>query len=231
MYDDILSSNDDDIFEEKDYSRNNQNLSKEIFDSVTKDTADVEAKEQFKNIFLHSTIKTNFVESFYEAAANWIAAGADTAQSIQLIQTLADMTNGQFVYQHRYSMVKESIQRRKTILNFVDSVISNTDAIQDSITKYELPFDTDFFETFFRSYYKIAQHSLIIDIAMYKYLSNYLNFEIDEDLVNITGPAKSILSFGEFMNELYVNTFVQNQDSIVEIRSLIAQEFSSYNVS
>lgn len=207
-----LSSNDDDIFEE--YVDNTtstiEDLSSQDSSQDSSHAIFSEMDPSFREIFNNSSLKVNFGEAFYNAAHHWLTLGYKQANSASIIQAITDLTDGKFLYQHRLLSCIESINRRKTIIKFLSSVLNteeNVTVVQSINSDVNINFSETYFNMFFRSFYNIHVHTFWYEVALYKTLSEYLQLDVDENLIDINHPGDEVIELAEFINNLYIKYF------------------------
>lgn len=225
MYDDILSQNDDDIFDDNNLQSNNTVTSKDVLDSISDENLSDEFKEEFA-VFMNSTVKASFVNDFYEAANNFVQNGIKQAHQVSIVNALLDDRNQNFLAHNQIITLRESIVRRKIIMGFILNFLQKKDSIYVVLDKLKLPFDIKIIEIFFKSYYNITRHVCLIDIALYKFLSDKINEPIDSNVTDIDNLNVNPLNFAELMQNLY-NLEFSTAENMPMIKQYVSEQFSS----
>lgn len=215
-----IYSNDDDIFEEyiESNSSNDSSYDSESnTNTVDKVFSDIDSP--FKSLLRDSSLKVNFSEAFYRAAHEWVNHGYREANTSAILNELVLITNGQFLYRHRIELCKESLARKKTIINFLDIVLNGDNvntAIKSASEDINVHFTENYFAMFFRSYYNIQIHTFWHEVALYKSLCQVGNIEIDEDLCDLAKDSEPITDSSQVINDLYVKYFQKDQEKLKE---------------
>lgn len=216
MSDNLYSSNDDDIFE--DYvettivSEDISDISSDSQSTIDQVFSDIDSP--FRNILQKSYLKVNFGDAFYNAAYEWVAQGYRESNSVAILNTLAEITNGKFLYDHRLLCSTEILNRKKTILKFLTSLLED-DSIETIVkgvkqdgSKDTFHFSETYFNMFFRSFYNIQLHSFYCEVAVYKTLCEMLNIEVDESLIDpFNSESLEVLTASDHVNNLYIKYF------------------------
>jgi hypothetical protein len=218
----IYSSSDDDIFE--DYVEN-KSESHNSFSSedLSSDKVFPEIDSPFQDLLKSSTLKVNFGEAFYEAAHEWTNQGYREANGVSILEALAELTNGKFVYSHRLITSKEILSRKKTIIKFLTLILEDDSVetvIKISGKDSNVKFNQTYFSMFFRSFYNIQLHTYYCELAVYKSLSEILNTPLDQNLVDPHSESQlPVINSTEHINNLYIKYFEKDD---------LAQKIESY---
>lgn len=231
-----ISSNDDDIFEDyvEQPSTNVQDITEEDSNNLSQSIFS-EMDPSFREIFTNSSLKVNFGEAFYKAAHQWVTQGYKEANSAAIVKTLSEITDGKFLYHHRLISCIESINRKKTIIKFLSAILDteeNVTVVHSVNNDANINFSQTYFNMFFRSFYNIHVHTFWYEVALYKTLSEYLELEIDETLIDINHPADQVLSLADFINGLYIQYFDRDYlTSKVEqnVNQILDEKYSQKN--
>lgn len=208
-----IYSNDDDIFEDYVEERPSNiedpvNTSAENFDKAFSDI-----ETPFKGLLKNSSLKVNFGEAFYSAAHEWIMQGYRDANNIAILDELARITDGQFLYRHRLIFCKESIIRKKTVLRFLSLIIAGDETkifVRSANEQFGLNLTENYFNMFFKSFYNILIDTYWNEVALYKTLCQITETEIDETVFDIDHES-SIINVSDHINTLYIDYFEKTQ--------------------
>ena len=202
-----IYSDDDDIFEDYVESSSQSSIG-EVSSTESIDKVFSEVDTPFASLIKTSNIKIGFGEAFYGAAKEWVLQGYREANSIAVLDHLSKITDGHFLFHHRLLLCKESIDRKKTILHFLNLVFENdsTDTIIKGPNSMNITFTETYFHMFFKSYYNVLLDTYYSDIALYKTLCEMTNVEFDNDVYDITKIPTSI-SMSDHVNNLYTQYF------------------------
>lgn len=215
-----IYSNDDDIFEdyvESDVSVNDHFETDQSTNTVDKVFSDIDSP--FKALLRDSSLKVNFSEAFYKAAHEWVNHGYREANTSAILNELVLITNGEFLYRHRIHMCKESIARKKTIINFLDVILNSQNVntvIKAATEDLNINFTENYFAMFFRSYYNIQVHTFWHEVALYRTLCEFANVEPDEVLCDITQESDPITDSSQIINDLYIQHFHKDHQKLEE---------------
>lgn len=219
MSNNIFSSSDDDIFEDyveptvpssdEDLLNSNQDSIDKVFDTIE--------DSPFKEILRNSTLKVNFGEAFYTASYEWITNGYRESNSAAVIATLTKLTNGEFLYWHRYITSGELLARRKTIIKFLTMMLDTEDIASyvkevGSNKKLKLQFSDTYFSMFFRSFYNIHLFMYKNELAVYLSLADILSQDPDKNLLDpLSDLQVSTIELAEYINDLYIQHFEKDK--------------------
>lgn len=206
-----IYSNDDDIFEDYvEQSSNSANLddptksSSETFDKAFSDI-----DTPFKSLVKNSSLKVNFGEAFYGAAHEWVMQGYRESNNVAVINELARITDGEFLYRHRLIFCKESIIRKKTVLKFLSLILDGEETkafVRSANENFSVNFTETYFNMSFRSFYNILLDTYWNEVALYKTLCEITNTDIDINVYDLN-HEDDILSVSDHINNLYVDYF------------------------
>lgn len=212
MSNNIYSSSDDDIFQ--DYveptttseSQDNFSTNEQTVDQIFPDI-----DSPFRDLLQNSSMKVNFGDAFYNAAHQWTLQGYREANAAAMMETLAEVTNGKFLYNHRLTTSKEVLNRKKTIIKFLSMMLeSNTveTFVHISDKTSSIQFSETYFNMFFRSFYNIQLHTYYCELAVYKALSEMLELPIDPVVCDPHSESEyPILNSSDHINDLYIKYF------------------------
>lgn len=216
MSSNIYSSNDDDIFEdyvESTSATTDYDSFAQPEESINKVFSDIDSP--FRSLLQSSSLKVNFGDAFYNAALEWVNQGYREANGAAIVETLAELTNGKFLYNHRLTTSKEILSRKKTILKFLTMMLENDNfetVIKVAGENSNLKFNETYFNMFFRSFYNIQLHTYYCELAVYKSLSDMLELPIDPDICDPHSHADLIvLNASEHINDLYIQYFEKDE--------------------
>jgi len=221
-----IYSNDDDIFEDYVETSTQDSLNDSTSSSENIDKVFSEVDTPFAALIKNSNIKIGFGEAFYSAANEWVLQGYREANNVALLDHLAKTTNGEFLFHHRLILCKESIDRKKTILHFLNLVFDtdNTDTIIKGPNSMNITFTQTYFHMFFKSYYNVLLDTYYADIALYKTLCEMTSTEFDNDVYDID-KMSSPITISEHINSLYTNYF-KDTDLIDSLHRNLDEVFS-----
>jgi hypothetical protein len=228
MSNNINSFNDDDLFEDyvepSSYSDLNSNFSDQ--ESIDKVFPDIDSP--FRNLIQNSSIKVNFGDAFYNAAREWTNQGYREANAVAMMEALAEITNGKFLYNHRLITSREILVRKKTIIKFLSMMLSNESIetiVKISGENSTIKFSDNYFNMFFRSFYNIQIHTYYCELAVYNALSQMLDLPIDPDLSDPHIESELlVLNSSEHINDLYLKYF-EKEELAQKIESCIDEIF------
>lgn len=205
-----IYSNDDDIFE--DYVEDvatqsdiDETISPENVDKVFSDI-----DSPFKTLIKNSSLKVNFGEAFYQAAHEWQIQGYREANNASILDELARITNGEFLYRHRLAFCRETIIRKKTVINFLNLILtdeSTTAIVRSSKEELNLNFTETYFHMFFKSFYNIHLHTYHQEVALYRALCEITNTEVDETVCDLAFNSEPLTNAADHINNLYIQYF------------------------
>lgn len=217
MSNNIFSSNDDDIFE--DYVDSSSNtFQEESFADNTKENMDKvfgDIDSPFRSLIDSSSLKVNFGDAFYNASYEWIHQGYREANSCSIISALADLTDGKFLYHHRMMTSFEVLNRKKTIIRFLNIVLNDKEAeniIKVAGKNSDIKFSETYFNMFFRSFYNIQIHTYYCELAVYMSLCDLLEIEPDTNVIDPNSDQEiKVLDSVDHLNSLYIKHFPKEE--------------------
>jgi hypothetical protein len=215
MSNNIFNTNDDDIFD--DYQETSTSNDPLIDTPVSNEDKSFEKvfsdlNSPFESLIQNSSLKVNFGEAFYNAAHEWIMQGYREANNITVIDSLVQLTDGKYLYQHRLNCSRQTLARKKTVLKFLSILLDNSDETPSIVAKnskqdLNLDFSEAYFSMFFRSFYNIQLHTFHHEIALYKALCEILEVEPDQTLCDPTLESIAITETTDYINSLYMQYF------------------------
>lgn len=216
MSSNIYSSNDDDIFEdyvESTSATTNNDSFSQSEESIDKVFSDIDSP--FRSLLQSSSLKVNFGDAFYNAAFEWVNQGYREANAASIVECLAELTNGKFLYNHRLTTSKEILTRKKTIIKFLNMMLENKNfetVVKVAGEHSDFKFNETYFNMFFRSFYNIQLHTYYCELAVYKSLCEMLQLEVDSDLCDPHANSElMILNSAEHINDLYIQYFEKDE--------------------
>lgn len=216
MSSNIYSSNDDDIFE--DYVEPISTSSTEDSFSSSEDSMDKvfsDIDSPFRSLLQSSSLKVNFGDAFYNAAYEWVNQGYRESNAAAIVETLAELTQGKFLYQHRLITSKEILIRKKTIIKFLTMMLEHDNfetVIKVAGENSDFRFNETYFNMFFRSFYNIQLHTYYCELAVYKSLCDMLDIPLDESVCDPHLPSDLMtLNSSEHINQLYIQYFEKDE--------------------
>lgn len=211
MSNNIFSSNDDYLFE--DYQETTTETYQEepvvSEDNIDKVFADIDSP--FRTLLTSSSLKVNFGDAFYNAAHEWIHQGYREANSASILDALVSLTDGKFLYHHRMTTSFEILNRKKTIIRFLNLILNDPNA--ENIVKVagqesDIHLSETYFNMFFRSFYNIQIHTYYCELAVYMSLCDMLELEHDQDLLDpLCENNLNIIDTADHINNLYMKHF------------------------
>ena len=213
MSDNIYSYNDDDIFEDYVEQNSQPDDVSEINNSVQNNIDQVfsDIDSPFRNLLHSSSLKVNFGDAFYNAAYEWISQGYREANSVAIVNTLTEITDGKFLYNHRLLCSVEVLNRKKTIIRFLTTILEEESiktVVKVNGNDPSFSFSETYFNMFFRSFYNIQLHSFYCELAVYKSMCEILELPIDDNLCDpFNSESLTILNATEQINDLYIKYF------------------------
>ena len=225
MSNNIFNTNDDDIFDDyQETSISSDPLLESPIQNEDKSFEKVfsDLNSPFESLIQSSSLKVNFGEAFYNAAHEWVMQGYREANNITVIDSLVQLTDGKYLYQHRLNCSQQTIARKKTVLKFLSILLDNTDesnTVVSNSTTHDFNFSEAYFSMFFRSFYNIQLHTFHHETALYKALCEILEVEVDNTLCDPALETIVITETNDYINSLYMQYFD---------RDLIQQKIDKY---
>jgi heat shock protein HspQ len=237
MSNEFLSSNDDDIFEDyveetnlnTDYNSQSLHSEQEVSDDIFGDL-----DSSFSSFLKSSSVKVNFADSFYNAAHDWVQDGYSQSNLKAVLDTLTELTEGKFLYYHRLTSSSEILYRQKTILKFLNLILSedNLETVlgvvsSDEKTFKKFNFNQEYFSMFFKSFYNLQMHAYKCEYAVYLSLCQFLETTPDKNLEDPLSEEITVLSMSDIINDLYKNHFQKDElgDLIAKnIKEILSKE-------
>jgi len=219
MYNNFISSNDDDLFNKEEKPRDNSStinslsdLSKNLEDAFEKDTSYF-AAIKFKNKIFSSLV----------SSANQYVNDI-CAQNRTIFDIMNKLTNGEFGKTMYADVLEETIVRKLIIHSFFSEIYSlkNKDLGELSSEIVEgIKFNKfiniicsdDFFQTYILSMTEMLDHSIAYNIDTYIRLCESINRTPIEDIVN-----RNIMSSNDFSALMHFDNYLDKQFSAIRIQ-------------
>lgn len=200
MYNDYLSSNDDDLFEKKSDPKpdsSNQNVN-----SFIKEIEDLFKSDNKEAFFSDINFKSKFFNSLTDSTNSYIY-NIDSYQR-SLFDSLNRMTNGLFAKQVYADILEESISRRLVVFEFVNLLASsqNDKIIQFLSEKMDINLDSRFYNIYLNSMLDIMNFVIDYSISIYTSLCPLIDRTPVQSIVN---RSPNDIDSAIFSSDTYIN--------------------------
>lgn len=184
MYNEFISSNDDDLFAEP---KDNQSASA----SKTSNDFAKDLEDLLKDTLAVSDIsfKSKFVNAFNDSASAYIFNLSSLDRSIY--DELNKLTQGAFSYRYYADTLEEGIAKRIIVHDFLSTLLNakNEKVLKFLAEKMKVTLDTQFFTTYVISMQEIMSHVIDYSIQIYCFVCQKINRTPLEGLINRNADA------------------------------------------
>jgi hypothetical protein len=209
-----IFDNDDDLFSDHSSQKQNNNSSTD-FDSFIEQTKEIiDSKNMSTTQFV---IRTGMMTAFYELCNNFIFENESFGRT--LFSTINRITDNQFQFELYADVLEESILKRFSIKQFLESVLSEETISTIENNSFELKIEIDklYMNNYFGSMLKIMNHSIERNIQIYEKLCLTINrtpikqivdrdyYFVDSFSFNVKDQINS--SFSSIKQSLGFNTY------------------------
>lgn len=216
--------NDDDLFEDttsspppsafhnvfSHSSDNTDNEKDQEFDSLIESTKDYYKSKQIgSDSFL---LRTGIITSFYEVSNRYVYETDSLGRSV--FSKLNELTNGLYGKELYANVLEETIIKRLSILDFLNSILSsdNTKSFKLAAKHLKIEIDDSFLRIYFGSLSKVMAHAIDRNIDIYQKLCEQINrvpmkAVVDKDI--------DMIDIQMFSSNSYINrSFESIRDSL-----------------
>jgi hypothetical protein len=216
MYNNFISSNDDDLFNKEEKPKDNSSTINSLSD-LTKTLEDAFEKET--SYFVAIKFKNKIFSSLISSADEYI--NNTGAHNRSIFDVLNKLTNGEFGRTLYADILEEQIVRKIVVHSFFSDIYSLKDKdlaseVSDSIklSKFvNIICSDDFFQTYILSMTEMLDHSIAYNIDTYIRLCESINRTPIEDIV-----TRNILSSDNLSPLTNFDTYLDKQFSAIRIQ-------------
>jgi hypothetical protein len=196
-----LFDNDDDLFSSSYSQSSSTTNTPSDFDTFIEQTKEIiDSKNTNTTQFV---IRTGIVTSLYEICNNFIFSNESSTKTI--FDTLNRLTNNNFELQLYSDVLENSILKRFSIKQFLESILSDEtiSVVKNNSSNFKIDVDESFFFIYFGSMLKLMNHSIERNIQIYEKLCA----QISKD------PLKQIIERDYHFSDSFIFNPIQKIDS------------------